>query len=162
MSLTLPEFHLAVQTAMIRIVASASQHLNHANALISRGLLKRLKDEVVGACGELAVAKWSGQFFVPSVNTFHRLPDCLEDVEVRATDFAGGCLIVRDNDAGDRRFVLAIVRDDLEVTLAGWIWGGEAKAQEFWSNPNGKKAAFFVPQERLWSMDTFWNGEVPF
>jgi hypothetical protein len=147
MELTLPEFEVAINTARLRIVASAMQRLNHASTY-QRDLVKRLDEEVVGACGEMAVGKATGRWFVPSVNTFHRTPDCLKDVEVRATALPTGSLIVRENDADDRRFVLAIVQAP-RVTLVGWMTGSEAKQPEFSRDPHGHRQAWFVPQDRL-------------
>ncbi len=151
--LTLPEWDLAVNTARIRIIASASQGLNHATTY-KRDALTRLKEEVVGACGEIGLGKATGQWFVPGLNTFHSVPDCLRDVEVRATDMSYGSLIVRDNDADDRRFVLAVVSGS-RVSLMGWLWGRDAKQARWLRDPHGNRQAWFVPQRALRSMDEF-------
>ena len=145
--LTLPEFESAVNTARLRMMASAMQGLRHATTY-QRNLVQRLDEEVVGACGEIAVGKAADKWFCPSVNTFHRTPDCLQDVEVRSTSLASGSLIVRDNDADDRRYVLAVV-DAPMVTLVGWLTGAEAKQPEFVRDPHGHRKAWFVPQSRL-------------
>jgi hypothetical protein len=150
-TLTIPEWSAVINAAWLRIVTSAKQGLNHATTY-ERSLLKRLEEEVTGAAGELAVGKWSGSFFVPSVNTYHRVPDCLEDVEVRSTRLAKGCLIVRDNDADDRRYVLAIVDGDT-IRLAGWMHGRDAKCDEWFQNPHERRPAWFVPQEKLRPME---------
>jgi hypothetical protein len=150
--LTVMEFGQAVFTAWTRIIASSMQQLNHATTY-QRTLVKRLEEEVVGACGEIAVGKYTDKWFVPSVNTFHRVPDCLNDVEVRATaHFKNGHLIVRDNDAEDRRFVLALV-DGQRVRLAGWLYGHEAKRSEWVQDPHNQRPSWFVPQSALRGMD---------
>jgi hypothetical protein len=149
--LTMPEFNLALSAAQMRIMASAMQRLNHATTY-QRTLVKRLEEEVIGACGEIAVGKWKGKWFVPSVNTFHRVPDCLDDVEVRATALPDGHLIVRENDADDRRFVLALV-DGEHVRLVGWLHGRDAKRPEWVRDPHGQREAWFVPQGALRHMD---------
>ena len=146
MELTLIEFNLAVSTSMLRIVASASIGCNHATTY-KRSLLKRLHEETVGACGEIAFAKYLGRFFVPSVNTFHSVPD-VANAEVRTTDNENGCLIVRDNDADERAFVLAVVIENT-VKLVGWTYGRDAKLAEFVRDPHGNRPAWFVPQDRL-------------
>jgi hypothetical protein len=74
--LTLMEFLVAIETAKTRMVASAMQQINHATTY-DRTWVRRLHEETVGACGEIAVGKYLGAWFVPSVNTFHRVPDCL-------------------------------------------------------------------------------------
>jgi hypothetical protein len=145
--LTLPELSTALNAAWMRIVASAAAGLNHRSTY-SRPMVRRIHEEFIGACGELAVAKAAGVFFLPSVNTFHRVPDCLGDCEVRSTDLSDGSLIVRDNDSDDRKFVLAIVADDT-VRLVGWLTGAEAKKQEWLRDPDGRRPAWFVPQSSL-------------
>jgi hypothetical protein len=151
--LTLPEWDLAVNTARIRIIASASQRLNHATTY-QRDVLTRLKEEVVGACGEIGLAKSAGQWFVPGLNTFHSTPDFLRDVEVRSTDRADGSLIIRDNDDGGRRYVLALVSGS-RVKLAGWMLGSDAKKDQWVRDPHGNRPAWFVPQRALRSMEEF-------
>ncbi len=149
--LTIPEFDLAVNTARLRMIASASLRLNHASTY-DRNLLKRLEQETVGACGEIAVAKLFGAWFVPSVNTFHRTPDCLQDVEVRSTHHENGCLVVRRNDHNQRRFICCIVSAPT-VRFAGWLYGHQAKKDEFLKNPGNMREEWFVPQQYLSSMD---------
>lgn len=147
------EFNLAVQSAVLRLTLSAAMKLDPANVR-PRSWVRRMHDEIVGACGEIAFAKHCGRFLVPSVNTFHRVPDCFSDVELRATDIAEGKLIVRDNDDASRRYVLAIV-DAPAVRLAGWMFGHEAQAERFVGNPHGTRPAWFVPQSELRPMETF-------
>lgn len=145
--ITLPEFDLAMGVARLRIMASAMLKLDHATTY-DRTMIKRLEEEVVGACGEIAVGKWIGGWFVPSVNTFHRVPDCMHNIEVRSTARLDGKLIVRNNDKDDRRFVLALVTGEM-VSLAGWVLGADAKRKEWAMNPNGNRDAWFVPQSAL-------------
>jgi hypothetical protein len=146
-SLTLPEWDLAVNTARIRIISSAAQNLNHATTY-KRNVLERLTEEVVGACGEIGLAKAFGVWFVPGLNTFHNKADFLDDIESRATHLPTGSLIVRDNDSDARRFVLALVKGN-RVTLVGWLLGGEAKQSKWLRSPSGERPAWFVPQHCL-------------
>jgi hypothetical protein len=111
-------------------------------------MVRRIHEEFIGACGELAVAKSAGVFFLPSVNTFHRVPDFLSDYEVRSTDLPDGSLIVRENDADDRRYILVTVIDDV-VNLVGWIEGKDAKKQEWLRDPGNRRPSWFVPQDQL-------------
>ncbi len=145
--LTLSEFDLAINTARLRMIASESLNCNHATTY-ERTLVKRLEEEVVGACGEIAFAKHIGKFFVPSVNAFNKEADVGLNVEVRSTIRLDGCLIVRNNDLDDRAFVLAIV-DGKNVDLAGWLYGRDAKKDEWIKNPHGYRKAWFVPQNCL-------------
>jgi hypothetical protein len=79
-------------------------------------------------------------------NTFHRVPDCLRNAEVRATRRENGCLIVRDNDADDRQFVL-VVGDPPVVRIAGYLRGGDAKRDKWLRDPHGHIG--FEPRIRL-------------
>ncbi len=149
--ITLTEFSAAKDAAWLRIVASSAQRLDPATTY-KRSMLKRLEEEIVGAVGEIAVGKWSDRFFVPSVGTFHRVPDCFSNLEVRSTRLESGSLIVRDNDADERDFVLAVLVEDC-VRLCGWISGAAAKQPEFRRNPKNHRPAWFVPQTELLDME---------
>ncbi len=151
--LIMPEFDLAVNTARIRMISSESQRLNHASTY-ERTLLKRLEEETVGACGEIAVAKHLDGWFVPGVNTFHKVADCMKNIEVRSTTIATGCLIVRDNDDNGRKYILAIVASP-SVKLIGWMYGKNAKVDKFKRDPGSRRQAWFVPQDQLYSMNEF-------
>lgn len=145
--LTIPEMSMALNAAWLRIVASAQQRLNHKTTY-DRPMSKRIQEEFVGACGEIAVGKAANKFFVPSVNTYHRVPDCLSDCEVRSTDREDGALIVRDNDSDERKFILAVAVGET-VRLVGWLTGRDAKKQEWVKNPHGWRQSWFVPQSAL-------------
>jgi hypothetical protein len=151
-TLTISEFSHAVHAANMRVVASASMKLNHATSC-DRTILERFRQELVGACGEMAFGKLSGRWFIPSLNTFHVTADAFSDIEVRATDRVNGRLIVRDNDSDARRFVLALVEGDA-VRFAGWMTGRDAKQDKWLDNPNGSRESWWVEQWHLNSMDS--------
>lgn len=150
--LSFSEFYSAVDAAKLRMAASAVKNLNHASTY-KRNYIERLQEEVIGCCGEMAVAKALDKWFVPSIDTFHTRPDCFDSIEVRSTPRADGRLIVRDNDANDRVFILAIVNAP-DITLAGWMLGGECKYDKYLYNPNDYRPAWFVPQKDLKTMDS--------
>ena len=154
--LTLPEWSVIVDAAWLRVTTSAAKGLNAATTY-QRSMVERVSEEITGAAGEVAVAKWRGRFFIPSINTFHRVPDCMENVEVRSTTRSDGHLIVRDNDDPGRRYVLAVVSTD--VTLAGWVNGSEAQRQEWRrASQRSDRQAWWVPQNKLRSMEELRNG----
>lgn len=150
--LTVSEFAVAVQSAMTRMLVSAGQGINHASTY-RRTLVERLQEETVGCCAELAMGKFINQYFIPEVGTFHHKPDCLRDIEMRATARQDGRLIVRNNDDAARRYVFATVTGQT-VTFVGWMYGYEAKQSKYLSNPNGYREAWFVPQTDLRPIDT--------
>ena len=145
--LSLAEFHVAVSTATIRMIASESLGCNSATTY-QRTYLKRLEEETIGACGEIAFQKYRGKFFVPSVNTFHREADVDENIEIRGTANPKGRLIVRENDDDNKVYIFTIVYGD-KVVLMGWIWGRDAKKEQFLDNPDKRREAWFVPVGKL-------------
>lgn len=161
--LTLAEFAVAVQSAMTRILVSSGQQLNHASTY-SRTYLERLQEETVGCCAELAMGKLVDRYNIPAVGTFHEVPDYLHDIEIRATSREDGRLIVRNNDADDRRYVFATVTGHATVAVGqqvvfhGWLYGHEAKKDRWLTNPNGYRPAWFVPQSQLRPFETLSFG----
>jgi hypothetical protein len=151
-TLTISEIVQCYWLAGHRITASDAQSLNHASTY-KRGIRTRFDEESVGAIGEKAFAKWMNLYSTDPVNTFHRIPDCGDRFEVRSTSVRNGRLIVRDNDADDRIFVLALVALDGRVILRGWIRGVDAKHPQWVWNPNGSRQAWGVAQESLSPMD---------
>jgi len=147
--LTIYEFVQSVEGAKLRILLSAKSDLNHATTY-SRSPIKRLEEETIGVCAEVAFAKWKNRFWLPGLNTFHDKED-VDNVEVRGTSRPDGCLIIRDNDANDRPFVF-VTGDGNLMRLVGWMYGKDAKHDEFMRNPNNHRPAWFVPQDRLRAM----------
>lgn len=147
MTITPREFTAAVEVGAQRLAASAEAGHNHASTY-QRGYLERLQQETIGACGELAFCKALGRFWSPSVNTFHSVADVGSNVEVRATTRDDGALIVRDNDALDRWFVL-ITGEPPNLTVRGCIRGDQARRPEWVRDPHGHRLAWFVPQHAL-------------
>lgn len=152
-TLNLSEQSTALRLAWDRILSSASIGINHQSTY-KRTMAKRICEEFVGACAEVAISKATGRYFTPSVGTFHRVPDFMNDCEIRATDLATGCLIVRDNDPSDRKYLLAIVDGDV-VTFAGGLPGVEAKQDRFLRDPHGYRQSWFVPQSELRPVEEF-------
>lgn len=145
--LTAPEFHSAVQVALLRLVTSSLRGMNHASTY-DRTWLKRLEEEVIGACGERAVCKAAGIHWDASVDTFHRVPDAGARMEIRATRLDDGSLIIRENDADDRWYYL-VTGEPPRLTIRGRIRGGAAKRDEWLRNPHGHRRAWFVPISAL-------------
>ena len=110
--------------------------------------------DISGALCEAAAAKWLGVFW-PNRWEGKQSCDVGENVEIRSTRLQNGCLILTDRDHDDRPYILAIPVEP-DVTLAGWMFGYEAKVPEFWTQKdNGRPPAYFVPQSRLHSMYAF-------
>jgi hypothetical protein len=136
-----------VDVANARMAVSNARGLNNASTY-ERTYLERIRQEVLGACGEMAVCKATGRFWSPSVDTFHRVPDIHPDIEVRATHYLNGCLPVRNNDPDDRWYTL-VVGEPPKLRVVGSIRGHQAKRQEWLSNPHGHRPVYLVPQSAL-------------
>ncbi len=106
------------------------------------------------AGGELAAAKVLNRYWHASVNTYHRVPDVGDNLEVRTRldsickNGADADLIVRDDDPDDRYFVHVIGRLP-EYEVVGWILGADAKQQQWRNNHGGHGEAYFVPRSQL-------------
>jgi len=140
------EFHYAVQTALLRMAVSKLQGNNHASTY-QRGLMERLEQEVIGACGEMACAKYLDCYHLGRVNTFHNVLD-VGMFEVRATKVATGCLILRDNDSPTREYML-IVGEPPRMTVVGHIKGADGMRDCYLRDPGLIRKAWFVPQSAL-------------
>lgn len=145
-TITAEEFVRCATVGMRRFASSSAKGHNHASTY-QRSFTKRLEEETVGAVGELAFAKYLGIAWDESVDTYHHVPD-VGGVEVRATARDDGHLVVRNNDADDRIFVL-VTGNAPEVEIRGWIRGADAKRDEFLRDPHGYRQAWFVPQAAL-------------
>jgi hypothetical protein len=155
--LTLADFLDATEVAVERIRVSAKRGHNHANVR-SRSTLTRLHDDTLGACAELAVAKWLGIQWSRSVGTYHIEADVGEDVDVRCTDRDNGSLILRENDQPYRTFVL-VTGNPPNMSLRGYIRGEDGMRPHWWRDPNSYGGAWFVPQDALISITP--DGVVP-
>lgn len=117
-----------------------------------RSYKERLIKDIVGVCGEVAVAKAAGLYWSPTVNTFHGKPDIEPNLEVRTTENPAradsDCLIVRDNDPDERVYIM-VTGEPPVMTIRGWIRGSDAKKDCYLRNPGGHRRAWFVPQEDL-------------
>jgi len=116
--------------------------------------MSSLEIGTVGALAELKVSQWLGHSVKLTHGTFKDVADCGHDVEVRAVRKQDGKLVYRDNDPSDRRYILTYVSRS-SVKLLGWLEGYLALERGIRANPGGYKEAWFVPQDKLWDMESF-------
>lgn len=102
-----------------------------------------------GALGEYALSKWSNTHW--GVGKLRG--DDVGNWQVRTRSKDWYELIVHPDDPDDRAFVLITGRNT-RYRLVGWIWGHEAKQDEFWKDPAKGRPAYFVPHNRLYPIDT--------
>lgn len=104
--------------------------------------------DIESCAAEMAVAKYLNHFWSPLAKSPKTIPaDVGNDNQVRSTPRRDGSLIVHNRDPDDQRYWLVITHQPPEYTLAGWIFGHEAKHDEFWRSTD--RPAYFVPQSRL-------------
>jgi hypothetical protein len=104
---------------------------------------------------EAAVAIVLGVPWWPTVGTTDdRYTGDVAGLQVRSTPRPAGCLIVREIDSPDFRYVLALTHElPHRVTVVGGLDGAAAKVPEFHEPVNMARgihrACFMVPQNRL-------------
>jgi hypothetical protein len=101
---------------------------------------------ILGALGELAVAKALDRYWSGHVNRF-KGPDLSERMQVRCRSEEWHDLIVRQDDADDHGFVLVTGRAP-NFVVHGWIIGRDAKRFPLQAY-GGREPAHFVPSSAL-------------
>lgn len=107
---------------------------------------------IQGAIGEFALAKALDRFWHNACGT----PEAgdVGDLEVRTISKPNHRLIVHPQDADDAPFFLIHV-DGCQCEIKGWLYGSEAKQDQFWTDPGTGRPAFFVPQHQLKTFGEF-------
>lgn len=105
---------------------------------------------IVGACGELTLAKALDRHWLGSPGTLDPEGD-VAGYQVRTTTLPGGCLIVKPSDPDAAVFVL-VVGPEPAYRIAGWMVGGDAKVPRWW-RADVAFPAWFVPQSALAPFD---------
>lgn len=148
-TLTPWEYKAAVDLAVTRLAVSRDRGIKDISPR-ERSWFDLLKIDVLGAAGEMAVAKVLDKFWTPSVNTMHRIADIGTDIEVRTSTRSHSSLIVRENDVDTRWFYL-VVGEPPVLDVKGYILGSEAKRDEWFRDGqrDGYRPAWFVPQPYL-------------
>lgn len=104
---------------------------------------------IIGACGERCVAKWLGVEWNRMAFETRGGGD-VAGLEVRTTHHDRGHLLVYENDAPDRIYVL-VVGTGPKWVLAGFMRGARAQVEKYRKAPSFKDGpkTFWVPQEAL-------------
>lgn len=118
------DFAWAHRVGWLRFESSEARKFNAAISY-DRGWIERLRDDVTGACGELAFCRAIGVEWDGSVDKFHYKPDVGTICEVRATLLPDGCLVYREREPPDRWYYL-VTGDPPKVTVQGSILGRDA------------------------------------
>ncbi len=117
-----------------------------------------IERDIIGAIGELAVARYMGTQWTPVTNALDNMTGDVDGYQVRTVTNPAGSLIVKRTDDDLHRYILAVIgrdteRKSLTVRIAGWMQGKDAKMREYFRDVDPAKgihaAAWFVPQARL-------------
>lgn len=102
----------------------------------------------LGAAAELAAAKWLNvPNFRLSIDTYKDEPDIWPNWEVKHTEYAGGHLIVKDNDRNSDRAVL--VTGTNPFTIRGWLPVEYCKDDLYLKATRQTEVSYWVPQNEL-------------
>lgn len=150
--LTHIELLVAAQVGAIRRVASIKRDLLNQK----QSKKSQWEIDVDGAAAEMAVAKYLGVYWVPTVNA-GKAAD-VNGFQVRSTTRENGSLIIRENDVKNEKYILVISQAQT-FTVVGWIWCHDGKQERFWKlkDENGLPA-WWVPQSELQPMETINGG----
>jgi hypothetical protein len=100
---------------------------------------------IKGALAEAALAKHLNKFWSKGVKG----GSDVDGIEVRCTHYHNGDLEMHTWDKDDRMYYLLTGMLGSYV-LRGWIWGKDAKKQEYWKVKQvGRDPQFWVPQSDL-------------
>lgn len=102
---------------------------------------------IEGALGELAAAKATGAYWSGSVNTF-KDADLGRNVQVRTRSLHHYELLVRDCDGDDDVFIL-VTGVAPNYVVHGWLYGREAKREDWLAGHGGREPAYFAPHQAL-------------
>jgi hypothetical protein len=139
----------AAQAGVMRQISALERSRNEAHY----GAPEHPWDVNIEGCGaECAFAKYSGMYWQSVVKRPSDLRGDVGHVQVRSTPLSNGCMIVHEDDKDGSPFVLVVGKFP-KYEVIGWMHGHEAKNKEFWRTDTGRPA-FFVPQDRLWAMDS--------
>lgn len=141
-TLTRPELEIAEVIGTLRYETSKIDKIGVYGAM----------NNIIGARGEEAVAKWKGVYWGGDIMTYH-LPDVAGKYQVRTRTKDYYEMIVHEDDADNDIFILVIDHAPI-MNIVGWLLGKECKKKEWIETHGGYRPAFFVPQAVLNPLET--------
>jgi hypothetical protein len=113
----------------------------------AKGEVKGWEVNIEGACGEIVVAKWRGEYWEGSVDQFEG--GDVGKLQVKTTKHPEGCLLLREN-AKDGEIFYLLTGEAPRFVIRGWAYGWEVKQDKYWRElKNGRPGAWFIPQSVL-------------
>lgn len=149
-TLTWPEMCLASQAGMMRQIMNMRYSAQSKYGGPESENEGAWEGNIISTQGEMATAKCLNLFWSGTVGLYGSVDVGGEKgVEVRTRRKNWHELILHPADKDDHPHVLVTAEDAPLFHLVGWIYGRDGKQQQFWKDPAGGRAAFFVPQEEL-------------
>jgi hypothetical protein len=152
---TFADFIVGVKEADNRHFRAVLRNFNDSKmARIAYGT--ELENEVIGALGEIAVARYFNLRETLNNETFTAKSDLPNNLNVRATKWPYGKLFIYKKDRDDLNTVFVTIKpimDDprggwLQAELKGWIANKDAKRPDLWSE-NLNTPAYAITQNLL-------------
>lgn len=145
--LTEREVQIGLQAAMARMINADKAGYKHKYASDHLKPDYILKLNWLGACAEIAAAKWlKVPDFVPSVDSYKDDPDIAPDYEVKHSVLDNGHLIIQENDRDSDRAIL--VTGTNPYIIRGWLPVKFCKDSLYLKTTN-RNTAYWVPQSEL-------------
>lgn len=145
--LTEREVQIGLQAAMARMINADKAGYKHKYASDHLKPDYILKLNWLGACAEIAAAKWlKVPDFVPSVDSYKDEPDIAPDYEVKHSVLDNGHLIIQENDRDSDRAIL--VTGTNPYVIRGWLPVKFCKDSLYLKTTN-RNTAYWVPQSEL-------------
>jgi hypothetical protein len=116
---------------------------------------KALQAHYIGAAGEMVVASFlglAGDVFGES-SAWRGSSDLPGKIDVKTRARHSYDLIVQ-HDEDDDKFLILVTLERCEFRIHGWILAAEAKRPQWWADPAGGRAAYFVPKRVLIPIDS--------
>jgi len=123
---------------------------------------KALEMHLIGAMGEMAVAKHLGLkgFLYQEAEAKRGSVDLPPDIDVKTRKGHDRDLIVQLSDRRDKRYILVTWMNPAQLFIHGWISGEKAMQPQYILDPARGRKAYFVPQSVLMPMTHFDNAQV--
>ena len=129
---------------MVRKIANGRNGDHGGRSL--RSMRERWADVIHGLMGEIALARTLNLPWTPG-GMFVSCGDVANKLEVRATEYQSGHLLIYDSDPVESPFVLMIGHYP-QFAIAGGIVGKNARCEEWW-RPDADPPCWWVPQPAL-------------
>jgi len=153
-TLTRLECFDAAMVGILRFIESLFAGHEDKGGAKDEDFCTRIGIDILGAMGELVIAKILNLHWSRSINGFKTTPDIEPNLEVKTPRKSHHRLMIRKGDDPSRIYVLVLPDPEPPFfKVVGSIRGFDAMLEEHVENPGNRGEAYFVPTEKLrpWS-----------